>query len=161
MYASDLNLELWSLGFDLFRDHERMGATFIQANIFDLDSNLKQLNEQMDIIIANHFLHLFDWDQQLSAMRRIVDLSKKGTMCVGYQRGQLQAQVVARPWGDMFLHDLASFRLIWETLEHETGAHWEVEVDMVDLTEWGMAEEDLEWMPPSSRGIAFSATRQT
>lgn len=61
----------------------------------------------------------------------------------------------------MFSYDLASFRRIWEKSERDTGVHWEVETEMVELTAWGMAEEDLEWMPPSSRGITFSATRQT
>ena len=160
MYASDRSQELWDLGFELFRDHEHMCATFVQADIFDLDSDLKHLSGQMDIIIANHFLHLFDWDQQLAAMKRIVDLSKIGTICVGYQRGQLHAQIIPRPWGHMFSHDLASFRRIWEKLEQDTGVHWELEADMVELTAWGMAEEDLEWMPPSPRGITFAATRR-
>ena len=161
MYASDLSQRLWDLGFVLFRDQERMCATFIHADIFDLNSDLKHLNGQMDIIIANHFLHLFDWDQQISAMKRIVDLSKIGSICVGYQRGHLQAQVIARPWGHMYLHDLASFRRIWEKLEQDTGVHWSLEADMVELTDWGMADDDLDWMPPSSRGINFSATRRT
>lgn len=39
-----------------------MGATFVKADIFDLDSDPKHLSGQMDNIIADRFLHLFDWD---------------------------------------------------------------------------------------------------
>lgn len=37
------------------------------------------------------------------------------------------------------------------------GVYWELEAGMVELTAWGMAEEDLEWMPPAPRGIIFCA----
>ena len=160
MYASDISQKLWELGFELFRDHERMCAKFLQADILDPNSNLRHLSGQIDIIVAGQILHLFNWEQQLVAMKRIVDLSKTGTMLIGFQRGQLQAQAVARPWGQMFLHDLESFRQIWDKVEEQTASHWDLEVDMVDLRVWGMEEEDIEWMPSGPRGINFAATRR-
>ena len=60
----------------------------------------------MEIIFVNHFFHVFDWDQQLAAMKRIIDLSMVGTICVSYQRAQLQTQIVRRTWRQTFLHDL-------------------------------------------------------
>ena len=59
----------------------------------------------------------------------------------------------------MFLHDLASFRRIWEILEQDMGVPWDLEAGMVELKAWGMAEEDLEWMPPAPQGIIFCAIR--
>ena len=159
MYASDINQQLWQLGFELFRDEGRMCATFFQGDILDPESDLKQLSGEIDIIIASQLLHLFGWEQQKTAMKSILRLSRVGTTLVGYQRGQLQHQTVMRPWGELFLHDLTSFREIWVELECETGSRWELEAEMVDLRDWGMEDEDLEWMPPGEMGINFAATR--
>ena len=60
MYASDISQKLWELGFDLFRDHERMCAKFIQADTLDPNNNLRHLNGQIDIIVAGQILHLFN-----------------------------------------------------------------------------------------------------
>ena len=160
MYASDLKEELWQLGFELFRDREKMCAKFVQADIFDPDSDLVRLSGQMDIIIASQFLHLFDWKKQVLAMKKVVELSRPGSTLIGYQRGQVRAQEVMRPWGRMFFHDLETYREIWHQVVAETSSQWEVETDMVDLRELGMEEEDLEWMPPGQKGINFVVTRQ-
>ena len=160
MYASDLKEELWRLGFELFRDREKMCAKFIQADIFDPNSDLVPLYGQMDIIIASQFLHLFDWERQVLAIKRVVDLSKVGSVLVGYQRGQVQAQEVMRPWGRMFIHDLATYGEIWRQVEMETSSRWDVEAEMADLRELGYEEEDLEWAPPGQKGISFVVTRQ-
>ena len=93
-------------------------------------------------------------------MKRIIDLSRTCTILVGFQRGLLRAQAVARPWGQMFLHDLESFRHIWNKVEEQTNSRWDLEADMVDLRVWGMEEEDIKWMPPGPRRINFAATRR-
>ena len=161
MYACDIKEELWQLGFELFRDREKMRARFVQADIFDPDSDLVHLSGQMDIIIASQFLHLWDWKRQVLAMKRVVELSRPGAILVGYQRGQVRAQEVMRPWGTMFFHDLDTYREIWHQVEVETSSRWDVEASFVDLRELGMEEEDLEWMPPGQKGINFVVTRLT
>ena len=57
MYASDLHSELWDIGFDLFRDRDTMEARFIQADIFDPDTPLRDLSGKIDITIVCQFLH--------------------------------------------------------------------------------------------------------
>ena len=159
MYASDINSELWNLGFDLFKDRDRMLATFIQADILDPDSGLKQLRGMVDVLIANQFLHLFDWEQQVLAIKRIVELSKPGTLVVGYQRAQIPPRQFARPWGNMYFHDQDSFERIWRMVGVATESVWEVEATIVDLREWGMEQEDIEWMPEGKKGINFAVRR--
>ena len=41
----------------------------------------------MDIVLANHFFHLFDWDKQVEVCKNVVALSRPGTWVVGYQIG--------------------------------------------------------------------------
>ena len=160
MYATDVNKELWDLGFELFKDREKMHATFIQADVFDLHSNLARLDGCVDIILACQFLHLFDWESQLTAMKRIVRLSRPGCIVVGYQRGQVQAQECVRPWGTMYLHNIETFSDIWEQLGQETDTRWTINASLVDLQDWGMEPEDTAWMPEGQKGLNFVAIRQ-
>ncbi len=160
MYASDISSELWYLGFDLFNDREKMVAKFIQADIFDIDSSLRHLHGHIDIIIVNQFLHLFNWEGQVAAMKIIVKLSKPGSILVGYQRAQEPSKEIQRPWGAMYLHDHNTFREIWERVELETGSKWDLEAEVVELSEWGMEPEDFSWMPDGKKGINFIITRR-
>lgn len=161
MYASDISGELWELGFDLFKDRGRMLAKFIQADILDPDSNLAQLTGSVDVLMVNQFLHLFDWDKQVVAMKQLVELSKPGSLVVGYQRAQVPPGHFPRPWGNMYLHDEDSLKKIWSRVEVETASVWDVEAAVVDLSEWGMEPEDFDWMPPGMKGINFAARRRS
>ena len=161
MYASDISNELWELGYDLFRDKSKMHAQFIKADFLSdpPSPELQQLNGKMDIIIANQFLHLFDYSQQLEALKRIVGLSRVGTTLIGYQQGNERGQEIETAWAKMWFHDEASWHRIWEEVQASTGTRWEVKVQLVELTEWGMEREDFEWMPPGRMGLNFVVTR--
>ncbi|MCJ1356350.1 MAG: hypothetical protein MMC33_006345 [Icmadophila ericetorum] len=102
MYATNINAELWDLGFELFRDRDKMKAKFIHSDILGKGTNLQLLNRQIDIIIACQFLHLFDWNWQLAAMKRVMEFSRHRSVFIGYQRVQVQAQEVSRPWGTIY-----------------------------------------------------------
>lgn len=159
MYASDLVAELWELGFQLFNDRDVMKAQFIQADIFDTHSRLNQLDGKIDIIIACQFLHLFDWDGQIKAIRKIIELSRLESVVVGYQRARTSPMKVPFPWGEMFIHDPTTFREIWEKAAEGTGTKWKVESVLVDLGEWGCEEEDTAWMEQYPMGLNFVISR--
>lgn len=160
MYASDLHSDMWTLGFELFGDEDRMHAQFIQADIFETSPGLDALEGKIDILIACQFLHLWDWDQQLVAMRRIARLSNIGTVVVGYQRGREKGGVFSKPWGSMFVHDPYTFEKIWQELGQETNKAWVVDVQLVELEEWGMKTEDKGWMDQPAKGLNFIVTRE-
>ena len=86
MHASDISAELWNLGYELFRDHQRMKAYFVQTDVLDSTSDLERFNGSMEIIIACQFFHLFDWEKQVAAMKRAVKLSRPGAQVIGYQQ---------------------------------------------------------------------------
>lgn len=160
MHASDIVGELWQIGYDLFSDKERMKAQFIEADVFDDNSQLQQFNGKMDIIIANQFIHLFDWDRQVIAMKKIVGFtSGPNAIVVGYQRAREVSQKKAMTWGDMFIHDAQTWQDIWRLVGEETGTKWNVDAILVDLEEWGMEKEDTVWMDQYPMGINFVATR--
>lgn len=161
MFASDISGELWDLGFELFNDRDKMVAKFIQANVLDTGSGLGQLKGMVDVIIANQFIHLFDWEGQVSVMKKIVELSKPGTILIRYQRAQVPPRELERQWGNMYFHDDESFRKLWQRVEVGTKSKWDLDVKLVDLSEWGMEEEDVDWMPEGRKGINFVVTRRS
>ncbi len=161
MYASDISSELWDLGFELFKDRHKMASNFIQANILETDPSLEHLTGMVDIIIANQFIHLFDWEGQVSVLKTIVQLSKPGSILIGYQRAQVPPREIERPWGKMFFHDDETYQKLWHRVELETKSKWDLGVKLVDLSEWGMEEEDLDWMPEGRKGINFVVKRQS
>ena len=160
LYASDISKELWDLGFELFNDRDAMAANFIQADVLDTNSSLLQLRGMVDIIIANQFIHLFDWEGQVSVLKTVVQLSKPGTILIGCQRAQVPPRELQRPWGIMYLHDDASYRKLWKRVELETNSEWDLSVEIVDLNEWGMEEEDYDWMPEGRKGMNFVVRRR-
>ncbi|KAL4745198.1 hypothetical protein BDW72DRAFT_208395 [Aspergillus terricola var. indicus] len=133
MWALDVEPRLWELGYDLLRDRGRMAAGFIHGDFLQLASTSLRRGK-LNLVIAAQLLHLFDWDKQLAASKKIVNLSSPGTMLVGLVPS-------------------------WDLVQQETQTHWIVDVKEVGLQEWGMQVEDLEWMPEDRMGINFVLTR--
>ncbi|OQE36816.1 hypothetical protein PENCOP_c011G02681 [Penicillium coprophilum] len=165
MWALDIEAHLWGLGYHLFRDEGRMKATFINADFQKAevaeDDCFSALRGKVDLVLASQFLHLFDWEGQIGASKKIVGLSKPGTIIAGFQQGRKQARAYMRPWGMMFYHNRESFLQMWDLVQQQTETQWTIDVSEVRLQDWGMQDEDLEWMPEDRMGINFVITRDS
>jgi len=74
-YGSDPYGGLIDVGYDLFRDMDRLKATFMAADVFDDASPLvTQLAEKMVIIYKGAFFHLFGIKEQEKIAKRVVQL---------------------------------------------------------------------------------------
>ena len=105
-------------------------------------------------------LELFDWEGQVAVLKTVVGLSKPGTTLIGYQRAHVPPRELERQWGNMYFHDHETYRQLWQRVESETKSKWDLEVKTVDLSDWGMEEEDFDWMREGRKGINFMVTRQ-
>jgi hypothetical protein len=162
LYGSDLKKDFWEIGYDLFLDRSSLKAKFIEADVFDAESGLKELNGKLDIVHAASFFHLFDWDGQVKAAKRVVGLLKAepGVLVFGRQGGNVNADVITRLMKDQqaaYWHNPESWAKMWKQVGDETGTKWEVDAFL--------GEEDLAKrtnamaLPAGSRFMTFSIRR--
>jgi hypothetical protein len=145
------------IGYDLFKDKATLNATFLAADIFDESSKLKDIEGKIDIIWASSFLHLFSWDGDIQAIKRMIKLlnPKPGCLVLGKQMGNVNAGEVAHKGAlqkTMYRHNERSFGKMWEQAGEETGTKWDVDVKSKGIT------IDA-WAPEGSLGLRFSARR--
>ncbi|KAM0261114.1 hypothetical protein ACHAQJ_002376 [Trichoderma viride] len=135
-YGSDLWGEFLSIGYDLFRDKDRLQTTFIAADIFDDSSPLIKLSRQMNIIYVGDFFHLFNLEEQEKAANRVAQLlvPQPGSLIIGRQSGSETAGEYSRA-GDTsgkrhFQHNPQSWKELWERIGEKTGCTWLMAVDL-------------------------------
>ncbi|KAF2851674.1 hypothetical protein T440DRAFT_422227 [Plenodomus tracheiphilus IPT5] len=134
IHASDIKADFWAFGYEMFLDKSTLQTPFIEADIFDANSELKQLDGKINIIHANSFFHLFDWDDQFKAAKRVVQLLKpvSGSMIIGRQGGKPEAESLAhvQKGQTAFWHNPESWAEMWEEVGKQTGTEWKVEASL-------------------------------
>lgn len=161
MYASDIDKSFWTFGYDLFLDRATLKSIFLEADIFDPESQLKQLDGKIDIVNATSFFHLFDYDGQVKAAKRVVQLLKpnSGSTIIGRQGGQLEAGNIAHVTKDksVYWHNPESWAKMWEQVGRETGTEWKAEslFDSEDLS----TRMKTNIIPASTRLMRFTIRR--
>ncbi|KAK6844515.1 Methyltransferase [Apiospora arundinis] len=168
--GTDLLPGLLESGHDLFRDADALplGKSLFAADFLDTsDANVLAaagLDGTVDVIHATMFLHCFDRPTQLVACQRIVSLLKRdkpGVMIVGKQGG-VANEALAReypvkgPMGQAggvvrtnFLHNVDSFKALWEEVGNATGTRWSVKVEEEEVMDRGYLyfnEEEHRWL---------------
>ncbi|KAF7507576.1 hypothetical protein GJ744_010367 [Endocarpon pusillum] len=138
VYGADLLAEFVDIGYDLFRDEEKLPRTHFVApvDIFDESSRLKEFDEKVDIIHANSFFHLFNWDDQVKAAKRAVKLMRPrmGSLILGSQIAhQESGEVPSRPGrrsDSMYIHDERSWKRLWESVGTDLGLSFTVRTSL-------------------------------
>lgn len=164
MYASDLKGEFWDIGYDLFLDKDSLKTQFIEADVFDEDSGLKQLDGKLSIVLAHSFFHLFDWESQVKAVKRVIQLLKPepGVIVFGRQGAMVDAGSFehANREESIYWHNVESWERLWKQVGEETGTEWKVEAKLgeEDLKKrMGLNETNL--IPKGSRFMTFTIRR--
>ncbi|KAK5116957.1 hypothetical protein LTR62_006678 [Meristemomyces frigidus] len=133
-YGADLRLDFLNLGYELFNDRQSLKSKFIEADIFDANSGLRELEGNIDIVDASSFFHLFRYHDQKAVARSVIKLLRpqKDSLVVGRQVGSTKPGEVNRKsgHGSMFRHDMASWRKLWEEVGGEVGVKFQVEGEL-------------------------------
>ena len=159
-YASDLKTQFWDMGYELFLDKSSLKTTFVEADIFDDKSGLQELAGKFDIVHAASFFHLFDWDGQIAAAKRVVELMnpESNALIIGRQAGRAEAgdftaqveQTKSRYW-----HNPASWTKLWEQVGAETGTQWKVEADFDDKADMLRKNGMSDFIPKDTKFMRF------
>ena len=157
-------VSFWDLGKEMFRDPEFEGR-FVECDVMKLDacSELLELKGKTDIINISAVLHQWDWGQQAAAVTQIIQLSKVGTMVVGYQIGNADSnerQMDAEFNSVKILKQSPeTFARLWREAGESTGTIWETEASMRSFESIGWDTEDCAWLPPGDEVLDFVVTR--
>lgn len=158
LWGAELKGDFLELGYELFLDRETLKAHFIEADVFDAEGPLKQLEGKMDFIHIGLFLHLFDLEGQVKACERIVSLVKpeKGCLILGQQIGSLEPGPMA-VGSKMYKHNVDSFEKMWKEAGDRTGSEWKVKANIdagLGVDQKQRAEDD-----PDTRRLVFEIER--
>ncbi|KAI5459043.1 hypothetical protein BGZ63DRAFT_361579 [Mariannaea sp. PMI_226] len=136
LYGTDLLSEYLDLGFELFRDRDRLHENFIAADLLQSETGLSVLHEKVTMIHAANFFHLFDWEKQVQISSNIVKLLRpeaEDAMIFGRQIGRLDAGE-SKSWRSghvTYLHNLDSLQLLWDEIGEKTGTKWRVDAKWI------------------------------
>jgi SAM-dependent methyltransferase len=161
MYGSDLKGDFWNIGYDMFLDKSTLRTKFIEADVFNADSGLKELDGKLNIVHAASFFHLWDWDEQVKAAKRIVEMLKaeSGVMIFGRQGGMPKPGNLPHAQKDQnsYWHNVESWMKLWKQVGDETETEWKVDAYL--------GEEDLtkrmnaKIVPAGTRFMTFTIRR--
>jgi SAM-dependent methyltransferase len=168
-YGSDLWGDFLSIGYELFKDKDRLQTTFIAADVFDDTSELTTLADQMNIIYTGAFFHLFNLEEQEKIALRIVQLlvPQPGSLIIGRQSGSENPGEFSRS-GDKnarkhFRHNAQSWKELWDRVGEKTGSKWLVEADLL-FPEFTMSAPEGESTAMRSKmetkGLRYTIRRQ-
>lgn len=134
LFGTDVRSKFVDIGYDLFQDHDSIGATFVVGDMLDPeDAQLDVLSRKVTIIYAGSFFHLFNWSQQLCVGKRLVGFLKEGTknaLIYGRHIGTLKPTEPAMSTdAPPYLHDKNSFQRLWREIGDSTRTNWVVEVE--------------------------------
>lgn len=140
LFGCDVFPQYESVGHALFRDAETFQGRFITADLFDTtsDGELMRTKGTWDVINIIMFLHVFDWNTQISACKRILQLlsRKPGSMIIGAQTGSTEPgeHVLKPPFvaegqhKTVFRQSQETFVDMWKTVGKEEGVELRIQV---------------------------------
>jgi hypothetical protein len=133
--------DFFDIGYDLFQDKDIFNGTFVAADVFDLDSMLRQFQDKVDMIWTSNMLHLFTWDQQVKIIGTMLKLLKSSPdpMIAGRFMGHSAAGEYAMRSKEqvqsIYRHNDQSFEQMFQASCDALVEEWEVEIEAPEWSE--------------------------
>jgi SAM-dependent methyltransferase len=138
--GTDLRPEFVELGYELFKDKDRLEAQFVTGDALDANNkSLEILDGKFNIIHAASFFHLFGWDDQVKIGERIVKFFRPdaNALVLGRQSGNWQpvSLELYRASGEKrYHHNVETFQALWDEIGERTGTKWKVTGGLFDIS---------------------------
>lgn len=166
--GAELNGAFVALGYELFRDKEALAGktAIVSANILEDPSSptspLYPLVGQFSAVQLGMLLHLFTWEEQITAFRHTLALlrGQPGDRIFGQATGHLDgtptASVGARA---TFKHNADTFTRLVTAFADATGTRWRIVTAALDN---GLSVFDGKrtWDDPRTRRLVFEIERE-
>lgn len=128
----DLEREYIELGYELFNDRSTLRSIFLAQDFNEDTPELSRLARRIKIINSGYFMHLWDWQTQLNAAKRMIRLISpgRGSLITGVHFGSRSAGLwtnVPAGFQAMFLHNQRTLSELWAQAAHETQTKWKFE----------------------------------
>ncbi|KAJ5784974.1 uncharacterized protein N7503_010186 [Penicillium pulvis] len=128
----DLHHAFIALGYELFKDEGTLDTSFLCQDFWEDTPEISSLAKNIKIINSGYFMHLWDWDTQLKAAKRMIQLVSPtgGSMIAGIHFGSHSAGTWSNgplEFRSMFLHNEKSLSELWKQAGKETQTHWKFE----------------------------------
>ncbi|KAB8070462.1 hypothetical protein BDV29DRAFT_160409 [Aspergillus leporis] len=150
LIGMDIIPEYVQLGYQLFHDDEtRLKSQFLVQDFFVDTHELDGIKQRIMVMNSGYFLHLWNWDKQLQAAKRMIQLMAPKTRAVitGVHFGRDEVsglwEGVPADLEEMFLHNPETLKRLWEEAALATGSKWRL---------WCRAEDDEYCKSLDSRG---------
>jgi len=150
------------LGYELFRDKEKLVSKMYQANILD-DLTVEpwpQLEGKFDVVNFSMVLHVFTREEQLVMFQRGIEVLKAGelgTTILGMACGADEASVEEWHGKGVMIHNPETFSKLIEEVGDMTGTKWKVEVELDNYI--SMWDPKYRWIGPRMRRLVWELTR--
>jgi SAM-dependent methyltransferase len=159
LVGAELSEGFIELGYELFRDREKLGATLLAANILDEEGPLQELKHTFDVVQLGMILHLFSWDEQVVVFKHAIGLLKdaKGSLIIGQATGHLDGALTPGWRGNTFKHNVETFKKLIDQISLETGTRWEAQAELD--TGLSIFDGKRTWDSPQTRRLVFKVEK--
>lgn len=163
--GAKLNGAFIELGYELFRDRGRQ-TVIVAANILELPSStsspLNPFLGQFSAVQLGMILHLFTWDEQITAFRHTLTLlrGRPGDRVFGQATGHLDGtQTATAGPRATFKHNVETFARLVAAVGEATGTRWRIVTAELD-NGLGVLDGKRTWDDPRTRRLLFEIERE-
>lgn len=166
MVGAELSPTFIRLGYELFRDAPE-DVAMVRADILaplSEDGPLGQFRGRLRVVQLGMILHLFTWEEQITAFENAVALlrDEPGVLIIGQATGNLDGVVtqtlsVGGANKGTCKHNVESFKRLVGDVEARTGTRWDVKAELDE----GLSVHDGKrtWDDPKTRRLLFELQR--